>query len=366
MLIEDYKPIPPHSLLDLPRDTSQMIIAKPRTFRRASKKILSGKNKKNPFINFGGNRQNINKKMRILWEADKGYKIINRDQSGADALIVAYLCKPGRYRQLFENNVKPHLYLALNFFPQAWKQHIKSDYIDTALATPIPELQGLSFWKELSKVIKSSDDWEPKKRFYYFGKKTGHSGNYGMAGDKLASIILEETEGEIVLAKHECEAWLYTYHGKLFPEIQRDFQFGVMKYATRNRELRNLFNWPFKLTGRDPERLSSKDLNELYSWIPQSTVACITLMAYVELQEYIEDNDRDWHILQETHDSITFQAPEAEEEEAAIKLGEFMQREMISPVDGTKFRMKSECQIGYNWAPYDKDKNPLGLQETKL
>jgi len=365
MDISSYIPPRPHNCLDLPRDTSQMILAGPITFRRASKKFLSGKSKKNPFINHGGNRQNISKKMRILWEADKGYKLINRDQSGADALIVAHLCKQGRYRELFQHGVKPHLYLALQFFPDAWRSEF-GDRVDEAINTPIPNLQQLDFWKPLAKLIKSSDDWEPKKRFYYFGKKTTHSGNYGMMEDTLVENIAKETEGEIILERSEAGKWLYIYHAKLFPEIQRDFQFGVMSYAQKHKMLRNIFGWPYNLTGRDVDKLSRKDLNELYSWIPQSTVACITLMAYVEMQEYIEDNNRDWHILQETHDSITMQAPESETEECAIKLGEFMQREMTSPVDGVKFRMKSECQIGYNWYNYDKDNNPLGLQEVKL
>lgn len=366
MTIDQYIPPIPHTKLDVPRDTSQMIIAGPRNLRRASKKILSSnKSKKNPFINFGGNRQNIEKKMRRIYLADKGYKLINRDQSGADAMIVAYLCKPGRYRDLFTYGIKPHIYLPIFFFTDAWKPQF-GDKVNIAMETPIANLKDLDFWAALSKYIKSTDDWEPKKRFYYFGKKTGHSGNYGMGPDTLVENIDKETEGEILLDPSEAGRWLYIYHSKLFPEIQRDFQFGVMNYAKTHMQLRNLFNWPHNITGRDPSKFSAKDLNELYSWIPSSTVAGITLMAYCEMQEYIEDNDRDWHILQETHDSITMEAPEKEAEECAVKLGEYFQKELISPVDGVKFKMKSECQMGYNWAPWDKDKNPLGLQEVKF
>lgn len=374
MKIEDYIPPTPHTFLDIPRDTSQMVIAGPKTMRRASKKILSGKSKKNPFINFGGNRQNLNEAMRNLWIADsksprtgKKYKLINRDQGGADALIVSLLCKPGRYRELFANKVKPHTYLALQFFPTAWENQngITKEMVNLACETPIPDLKSLEFWKPLEKLIKSSDGWEPKRRYYFFGKKTGHSGNFGMKGEKLANSILEESEGEIVLRPIDCDRWLYTYHAKLFPEIQRDFQFGVMNYARKHNKLINLFGWPYNLTGRDPEKLSQKDLNELYAWIPQSTVACITLMAMVEMQEYIEDNDRDWHILQETHDSILMQAPEDEDEEAATLLGTHLKKELISPVDGLKVHMASSCSIGYNWGKKSPD-NPLGLEDVEI
>lgn len=377
MLIEDCIPPIPHKCLELPRDTSQMIIAKPKTFRRASKKILSGKSKKNPFINFGGNRQNIAKKMRELWEADtkarngERYKLINRDLGGADAKIVAYLCRPGRYRQLFENDIKPHLYLALQLFPQVWKTHVKSDYVDTALKTEIPDLKKLEFWKQLSGIIKDSDDWPGRERYYYIGKKTGLSGNYGMRGARFCDTILQETEGGIILQPHEGDMFLHVYHARLFPEIQRDFQAGTINFAKRNGFLKNLLGWKYNLTGKDVDKLSEKDLNELYSWIPQSTVACITLMAYVLLQEYIEDNDRDWHILGEVHDAIFLQVPESEVEEAALKLKELMAIEMISPIDGTKFRMGSSCQVGYNLAPKVVKKdgtiiNPEGLVEVNI
>jgi hypothetical protein len=365
MTIDQYIPPIPHTSLDIPRDTSQMVIAGPRSFRRASKKILSGKSKKNPFINFGGNRQNIAGELRYIWVADKGKKLINRDQGGADALVVSLLCRQGKYRELFQNNIKPHAYLALQTFQDEWKNTFGREKVEEAVVTPIKDLKNLSYWKQLLDTIKDSDNWEPKRRFYYFGKKLGHSGNYGMKGEKLASVVREETEGQIILSSGICDQWLYTYHGKLFPEIQRDFQFGVMNYAKKHKQLRNLFGWPYNLTGRDIDKLSQKDLNELYSWIPQSTVACITLMALVEMQEYIEDNNKDWDILQETHDSITMQAPDNEVEEAAVKLGEFMKRELVSPIDSYKTRMGSSCQIGLNWGKKLED-NPEGLEDVNL
>lgn len=353
----------PHTLLDTPRDTSQMMVAGPKTFRRASRKVLSNKRKHLPFCNFGGNRQNIDKKMRKIWRADKGYKLINRDQSGADAKIVAYLCKHARYRELFVQGIKPHLYLALVQHPHAWREKFGKDRIDLACKTEIKDLQKLEFWKDLSKLIKSSDDWEPRKRFYYFGKKVGHAGNYGMHGNKLRMVILEETQGEIVLDKADSEGWLAQYHSELFPEIQADFQFRVGRAAKEKKQLRNLLGFPFNIT----EEVKDHDMNDIYAWVPQSTVAGINERTYIAMQEYIECNDKDWHLLQETHDSITGQAPEDEAEEYAVVLGDLYKNiVMTSPIDGAEFTMTTECQIGYNWSPYHPDKNPEGLQEVKL
>lgn len=663
--MENVKLWTPHTQLDIPRDTSQMMVAGPKTFRRASRKVLSNKRKKLPFCNFGGNRQNIEKKMRIIWEADKGYELVNMDQEGADAKVVAYLCRHARYRELFIQGIKPHLYLALVQHPHAWREKFDKAKVDEALKTDIKDLKKLPFWKELSALIKSSDDWEPRKRFYYFGKKVGHcvdgetemltargwikcsdydgiepimvwnssdkkmwfespiawhksyrtspmlhfnedhmeqlvtpehkigyyangkfhvraafvlrdykgarvptsgnyvgggielsdahvkliaaiqadghirengkdvkfhfskgrkikrllevlvegkieykihheldetvtitafnikeligqldeqkrfqysmlnwsrkslatlvneiqhwdgsvdykgritytsshkinleivktllhlfdkrgtiddyydrvykmgfadrqtsrlnhkgpavgvnfdgyvycptvstgfflirrngkisvthnSGNYGMHGNKLRMIILEETQAEIVLDRIESERWLTQYHCELFPEIQADFQFRVARQAKEKRQLRNMLGFPFNIT----EEVRDHDMNDIYSWVPQSTVAAINERAYCEMAEYIECNDKDWHLLQETHDSITAQVPiDQGEEYATVLRGMYESITMTSPIDGAKFNMTVGCQIGKNWGNYHKDKNPDGLRDFEL
>lgn len=363
MKIEEYISPLPHKCLDKPRDTSQMHIAGPITFRRASKMVLSGKSKKNPFINFGGNRQNMDGKLRQLRLADKGKKLINRDLSGADALVVSMLCKQGPYRELFQNDIKPHTYLALNFFPNEWKKHIEPSYVDQALKTPIKDLRALEYWNKLAKIVKNSDYNPPTQRYYFFGKTAGHAFNYGQQEQRFIDGVFEATEGQVDIPLQEGARWKNIYHN-LFPEIQAHFQFGTIAYAKRFGCLRNLFGWPFNLT-KDVEKLSGKDLNELYAWAPQSTVAVITLMALVELQSYIEEHDKQWDILNEVHDSILIQAPDSEVEEAAIILGQFMMKELVSPVDGFKFRIKSDCKVGLNYGDKSED-NPFGMEEIKL
>lgn len=335
----------PHKCLDTPRDTGQYIVAGPKTFRLACRKVLSNK-RDTDYNNFGGNRQNIEKSMRKIFVADKGYKLINRDQSGADALIVAYLCRHGRYRELFQNDIKPHAYIALKYFAEIWKQKLGSrELIDIAISTPIPELKNFEHWKRILKLIKDSDkETQHKYRYYYFGKKVGHSGNYGMMGNKLITTILEETGGMLVLNKETADKWITDYH-VLFPEIQRDFQSGVAKAAKSNNQLRNLLNFPFNITNK----IVDSDMKDLYAWIPQSTVAGVNRRAWNLMQDYIEVNEKDWHLLTDQHDAIMMEAPENEADECAVQLGDFLSMELTSPVDGVKFKTKSECQMGYNW-----------------
>ena len=343
------------NIIDLPRDTTQYQIAKAVTFRKSATKIHSSK-KDTPYNNYGGNRQNIEKMMRMIYWADKGKKLIQVDQSGADALIVAYLCKSGKLRELFINGIKPHIYNALIIVPDKWRHKFKPAYIDAALAEPIGGLKHLSFWKDLSELIKSSDDWSSNERYYYFGKKVGHAFNYGMRGNRFRVVLLKESGGEVVLSKEEAESFINAL-GMTYPEVLY-WHAKLYEEAITKHKLRNLFGWPLEITWH----VSSHDMKDLYAWIPQSTVAGITTKATVLMQEYIEQHDKNWDLLAETHDSNLCQAPIDEVEECIAVQRGFMEQQLVAP-DGTNFKMKSGVSVGLNWGPYKKDKNPDGLVE---
>lgn len=359
---------PVHNCLDRPRDTSHWIIPGTDSFRLASRMILSSKHD-TPLINFGGNRANIEKSMRRIWCADSGYKLIQRDQSGAEALIVAYLCKDGNYRALFRNGIKPHTFVALQVFKEQFKKYYDPIKIDIACETKIDELRKLDFWSELDKLVKSSDDWPSNERYYFIGKKIVHASSYGMGANKYRMSVLEESGGTIVLSKLDAEYHLMVFF-KLFPEIHH-WHARTYEQVKKYKELRNLFGFPFKFTGF----IDESNIREAYAFVPQSTVGTITNVAITELQEYIEANKKQWHILNNDHDSFVTEAPDNEVDikECSLMMKQFIEKEFISPVDKVKFRMKSGLSIGYNWAPRveikHKDgtvtiKNPEGLREV--
>ena len=350
-----------HNKLDSPRDTSHWIISGTNTFRLGSRKILSSLHD-TPFINFGGNRQNVEGGMRQIYEADKGYKLVSRDQSGAEALIVAYLGKPGQNRQLFEYNINPHAFLALHLFTEQFKKKFDEKYINVAINTKIPELGNLPFWKDLISLIKSSDNWPPRERYYFMSKKIRHAASYGMAANKGRMAILEESGGTIVLSKQEFEYYLMFFH-KTFPEIHQ-WQSKTYEQVKKHKELRNLFGHPFKFTGY----IDDDDIRDAYAFVPQSTVATATNIAITETQEIIEKEKLDYHILNNGHDSILAQAPDNDKDikYCSLLLKNGLEREYISPIDKCKFRMRSSLKVGYNWANYDPDNpeiNPNGLKE---
>src|SRR6266852_2942552 len=93
--------------LNLPRNTCQWGNCLTLSFRNNSRKV---------FGTYGTNLQNPTDRICRIYKADEGKILCQVDQSGAEALITAYLCRPGNLRELFIQGINPHVYTALNIF----------------------------------------------------------------------------------------------------------------------------------------------------------------------------------------------------------------------------------------------------------
>lgn len=292
------------------------------------------------------------------------------DQSGAEALIVAYCGEAGKYRTLFENGVKPHTYMALNLFKDVWPRKMMENKlvsaldefdIDEIINTPIANLKSHRHWKNLANLIKDSDDWPLTERYYYLAKQTEHSSNYDIQPPTFRMNILEKSGGKIVISKEDAERFLGVKHA-LFPEIKQSYHRYVRRCVETNMCLYNLHGHPIQITDHTVEE---KDWKEHYARIPQSTVGEITNIAFTRMFSYIQENNKKWDLLANTHDSYMLQCPIDEGVDCALQASKFIEQEFTSPIDGVKFRMRSEAQIGMNWAPA-KASNLDGLKTIKL
>lgn len=367
------------------RNSTSYVLAGPRTFRRGSRKIL---------FKHGSNLQNIEKSMRGIYIPDGFTPALTekcsywlktgdlsvfteeelitlrvfgqRDQSGAEALIVAYESEAKDYRKLFENDIKPHVYVALKLFKDIWpikaKQNnlnITPEVIDELDKTPIENLNLNPYWSDLDKLIKDSDEWSLTERYYYLAKQTVHSANYGIRWAMFILNVLEKSGGKIVLVRDQGEYFLNMYRA-LFPEItERNDRIG--EQARRHKIIYNIFGHPYNITAYD---ITETMLKELYAWTAQSSVAEITRIAFTKFQEWIEETKAKIDILADTHDSYLYQSTLMDVKLVATKSGEFMNQRLVSPVDGINFNMKSDIKIGFNWSGVSKN-NPLGLQAPK-
>ncbi len=316
---------------------------------------------------WGTNLQNIEKSLRELYEADDGKLFCQVDQAGAEALIVAYLMPAGNaLRELFKYNIKIHNYLGVAF-PEQWQDQFPE--VRVFKDVKISELKQFPGWSKFEKAVKDSDDNPPATRYYYHYKMTGHSANYNIHAPTFVGNLLLKSGGAVRLTRQQGERYLDGYH-KLIPEIRNCFHRYVgNQYKTHGR-LYNFQGFPITLTTHYHENEFSK----IYDKIPQSTVGCITHIAFTKLQQFIESNHLDWDLLINGHDSYLAQAPEVEILECAKKMKEFMEQSLTNPW-GETFQMRSEAQIGKNWAPR-KEKilpdgsikviNSEGLVEIKL
>jgi hypothetical protein len=201
--------------------------------------------------------------------------------------------------------------------------------------------------------------WKLKSQIYTTSKQVCHSSNYGIRPNTFALNTLEKSKGRIVLSKDQCEKYLSFYHS-LFPEIQ-DWHREVQRQLEATRTLYNLFGYPRYFSGE----LNESSIKEAFAFVPQSTVGCITAKAYTKLQQFIEEQHLQWNLLADTHDSYLVEAPDDEVLDCVKIMKSFMEQDLISPRQEA-FKMKAECSIGYNWAPFNEKYNIDGLKEIKL
>ena len=298
---------------------------------------------------YGANLQNPDKEALDIYIAPAGMTFVQCDQSGAEALIVANLTRPGRYRELFNVGIKPHTFIALHIFCESmqneWPLAGKSPSYWKSLSPS--DLKKDPDWKPLDKAIKSSD------KEYKIGKMVCHASSYRMRERTFQLQTLKQSHGTLTLSLAECKTFL-GFFASLFPEIiewQDEIEFQIRT----NRQLRNLFGYP----RRFERTITDSYIREGISWVPQSTVGCIT---HIAVNRY--NNERPPKTLpaiNNKHDSFLALVPDGLVNDTA-KLMQDCLAISLTGRDGINFTMKSEAQAGKNWGKYSKE-NPNGMRD---
>lgn len=316
--------------------TCAYIITGTKTFRLSSRKLLDV---------WGTNMQNWSKATRAIVRARPGYVLVQVDQSGAEALIVAYVAPAGRYRDLFIHKVSPHVYFGIFAFPQVWRAELGYS-VEYLYPMSIAQVKADPKWPEISRCIKASDNNPPARRYYYFQKQINHSSNYDIKAQRFASNLLEKSEGQVSLPVSECDRLLTLYH-QLYPEIRGGFQSYVRNQLFKHKELRNLFGYPRRFYGWVEG--DANILKDAYSWIPQSTVGCITGLADSSLQARIDDGILgDISVWGNCHDSLLVECPIGTERNVGKIVCDAMNQRMVNH-RGEEFAMRSEASVGEDW-----------------
>lgn len=313
------------------RYTSIFDVSGTKSFRLSAKQM---------FGEIGGNLQNMPEDMRSFMVADEGKLLFQVDQSGAEALIVAYLAERGNYRELFDVGIKPHTYLALNIFIDKFRGKYPRDRYQFRKPS---ELIQLPEWKDLNKFI-SKD--ESNVTEYQLGKRIAHAKSYGMGPITFRKNVLQESQGEILLSTQDCKHFL-TMFEKLFPEII-EWQERLKEQVIKNRVLYNLFGYPREFTGRWNMELE----REALSYIPQSTVGVLTSLVFTDLEHLSHTTEPGLDVLVNVHDAVVGQHLESEVERICRHTMDLFKRPLTAP-SGETFYMKSEAMVGKTWKKKD-------------
>lgn len=311
------------------RYTSAFDVSGTKSFRLSARKV---------FGDFGGNEQNRSELFRSFLVPPPDWDMFQVDQRGAEALVVAYLCEAGNYRELFEVGIKPHTYLALNIFPDRFRGTYSRDRYRFRRPRELAELPE---WPELNTLISEDPAHEVP---YKLGKKTAHAKNYNMGPDTFRKNVLKDSQGTIVLTFAEAKEYLLIFE-RLFPEVI-EWQASIERQLADGRVLYNLFGFPRTFHGRWNAAL----VREALSYIPQSTIGCLNSMVFTDMAA-----DTRWDMLVNAHDAVVGQSPKELTEEACRTAKKLIARPLTSP-RGEIFYMGADAMAGPSWAKKDMRK----------
>lgn len=121
----------------------------------------------------------------------------------------------------------------------------------------------------------------------------------------------------------------------------------VMRQAANGSELMTRFGRHFQHEVITPRNAASVQRSAL-SFIPQSTSSDITLLAYMRLRDWVKSEGKEWFFRALVHDSITYDVPVEEVEEASQVITNFMTETAADVVPEVKFAV--DANAARTWA----------------
>lgn len=204
--------------------------------------------------------------IKRIFVPDPGYLLVEADEQGADAQVVAWEADDQAMKHSLRTGVSLHNDTATKFY---------GDYY----------------------TYSKGDTKNPrtlKGRLYYDIKRATHATNYGVSARTLAVTL----GWPISQAKHFITLWLHELHPGIGAWHDR---------AERELRLKGTATNAFGYSIRYFDRVDGL-LPEALAWVPQSTVAIASFKGAVKLRKafpFIQ-------FLIQVHDSIVFQIPLSE------------------------------------------------------
>jgi DNA polymerase I-like protein with 3'-5' exonuclease and polymerase domains len=294
----------------------------------------------------GTNLQNVDRELRSVFTADKGWKFANLDLEQGDARNVGAICW-----NLF---VEEHGETFAGSYLDACESGDLHTYVCRMSRPDLPWTGDVKHDREIAEQIAYRQD-----SYRQLAKKLGHGTNYygsprTMAKHtKVATSVIEEFQ--------------YRYF-KAFPVIGH--------WDRKDMEARKLPNWHNHVRN---ELASTHSLTTLFgrrrqffgrsfddATIREAIAYCPQSMTADEIDTGILNLWRSNRVrlLIQVHDSILLQYREEEEDEIIPWALEALQTKLILK-KGREFVVPTEAKVGWNWGDWDGERNPEGLIKWK-
>lgn len=286
----------------------------------------------------GTNLQNVNRKLRYPFVADRGKYLLNIDLEQADGRNVGAIC-----HELFYESHGPA-------FASSYLDACESGDLHTTVCHMVwPELA----WPEDHKEWKKFCDGmiaHGQDSYRQLAKKGGHGTNYYGTPRTMAKHLHTATP---VIEKFQAAYF------SAFPCV-RAWHEWVKEELIRSSTITTLFGRRRMFFGR-PSELST--IRAAIAYAPQSMTGEEIDHALYALWK----NFPEVELLNQVHDSILLQIPFARINELVPKILEAM-KVVLKLKGGRDFFVPLEAAGGWNWGYFDRDNpasNPYGLIKWK-
>lgn len=295
----------------------------------------------------GGNLQNVDRELRSVFTAPRGWKFANLDLEQGDARNVGAIC--------------------WDLFVDSHGEAYAGSYLDACESGDLHTYNSRMIWPELGWTGELAQDKPIAEQIFYrqdsyrqMSKKGGHGTNYYGTPRTMASHLKVQTSliDEFQIRYFRAFPVIGSYDPKRGdPEHKLPNWHNYVYHELRTKHsLTTLLGRRRQFFGRS---FDDATLREAIAYAPQSMTADEIDSGILRLWRA----DRIIPLVQ-VHDSILLMYREEEEAEIIPWALETLKTRLILKKD-REFFVPTEAKIGWNWGEYDEQENPDGLRKWK-
>jgi DNA polymerase-1 len=278
----------------------------------------------------GLNAQNVKRKLRKMFVADKGWKLCGIDLEQAESREVGWLC---------------------GILFNEWS------YLDACLSGDLHTTTCRLIWPDLPWTGDIKKDKPIAEQIFYreysyrdMSKRGGHGSNYYGTPYTMAR--------HLKVTKKLMEDFQLNYF-TAFPGIPKYHQWTAQQLQTVHK-ITTVFGRERHFFGRPNDDTT---LREAIAFSPQSATGDRLNLALYRIWSKMRGRIR---VLAQVHDALYFLFREDDNEAEVVSeaLG-YIDTPILDLKSGRKYTVPGEAKTGWNWADYDEKNNPDGLKKFK-